>query len=81
MRRALDLARGVLTGPRSSSSTSPTLGLDPAQRAPHLELLLRLARSSGRRSPDDALLEEADRAPASRSSDRGLIIAEGTPTS
>ena len=51
MRRALDLARGILHRPSILFLDEPTLGLDPAQRRRIWEFLLRLRTESGTTVP------------------------------
>jgi ABC-2 type transport system ATP-binding protein len=80
MRRALDLARGVLHRPEILFLDEPTLGLDPAQRRRIWEFLRRLAGELGTTLfLTTHYLEEADPCDRVAVVDRGRIIAEGTP--
>jgi ABC-2 type transport system ATP-binding protein len=80
MRRALDLARGVLHRPEILFLDEPTLGLDPAQRRRIWEFLRRLAGELGTTLfLTTHYLEEADPCDRVAVVDHGRIIAEGTP--
>jgi ABC-2 type transport system ATP-binding protein len=81
MQRRLDVAMGLLHGPRVLFLDEPTTGLDPEARAEMWQEIERLAR-------EDEMtilltthyLEEADRLAASLVIvDRGQIVAEGSP--
>ena len=80
MRRALDLARGILHRPSILFLDEPTLGLDPTQRRRIWEFLRRLGGES-----DTTLfltthyLEEADPCDRVAIVDRGRIVALGEP--
>jgi ABC-2 type transport system ATP-binding protein len=80
MRRALDLARGILHRPSILFLDEPTLGLDPTQRRRIWEFLRRLGSES-----DTTLfltthyLEEADPCDRVAIVDKGRIVALGEP--
>ena len=80
MRRALDLARGVLHRPAILFLDEPTLGLDPGQRRRIWEFLKRLSSESGTTLfLTTHYLEEADPCDRVAIVDRGAIVASGAP--
>jgi ABC-2 type transport system ATP-binding protein len=80
MRRALDLARGVLHRPAILFLDEPTLGLDPGQRRRIWEFLKRLSSESGTTLfLTTHYLEEADPCDRVAIVDRGRIVASGEP--
>jgi ABC-2 type transport system ATP-binding protein len=80
MRRALDLARGVLHRPAILFLDEPTLGLDPGQRRRIWEFLKRLSTESGTTLfLTTHYLEEADPCDRVAIVDRGKIVASGEP--
>jgi ABC-2 type transport system ATP-binding protein len=80
MRRALDLARGILHRPSILFLDEPTLGLDPAQRRRIWEFLKRLPSESGTTLfLTTHYLEEADPCDRVAIVDHGAIAAEGEP--
>jgi ABC-2 type transport system ATP-binding protein len=80
MRRALDLARGILHRPSILFLDEPTLGLDPAQRRRIWEFLRRLGHESGTTLfLTTHYLEEADPCDRVAIVDKGRIVALGDP--
>jgi ABC-2 type transport system ATP-binding protein len=80
MRRALDLARGVLHRPGILFLDEPTLGLDPTHRRRIWAFLHRLRSESGvTLFLTTHYLEEADDCDRVAILDRGRIIVRGTP--
>jgi ABC-2 type transport system ATP-binding protein len=80
MRRALDLARGILHRPSILFLDEPTLGLDPAQRRRIWEYLKRLPSESGTTLfLTTHYLEEADPCDRVAIVDHGAIAASGEP--
>jgi ABC-2 type transport system ATP-binding protein len=82
MKRRLDLALALVHAPRILFLDEPTTGLDPQSRAALWEEVARLAHEEGMTVfLTTQYLEEAD-VLADRIGiiDRGLIVAEGTPT-
>jgi ABC-2 type transport system ATP-binding protein len=81
MRRALDLARGILHRPAILFLDEPTLGLDPGQRRRIWEFLRRLCDESGTTLfLTTHYLEEADDCDRVAIVDAGSVIALDTPT-
>ena len=82
MRRALDLARGILHRPAILFLDEPTLGLDPGQRRRIWEFLRRLCDESGTTLfLTTHYLEEADDCDRVAIIDRGRMIALDAPAS
>jgi len=82
MRRALDLARGILHRPAILFLDEPTLGLDPAQRRRIWGFLQALcAQGSTTLFLTTHYLEEADPCDAVAIVDHGRIVASGDPAS
>ena len=82
MRRALDLARGILHRPAILFLDEPTLGLDPGQRRRIWEFLRRLCDESGTTLfLTTHYLEEADDCDRVAIVDHGRIIALDSPAS
>jgi ABC-2 type transport system ATP-binding protein len=80
MRRALDLARGVLHRPMILFLDEPTLGLDPGQRHRIWEFLGRLCSENGTTLfLTTHYLEEADPCDRVAIVDSGRIVAAGEP--
>jgi ABC-2 type transport system ATP-binding protein len=80
MRRALDLARGVLHRPSVLFLDEPTLGLDPGQRRRIWEFLKRLPAERGTTLfLTTHYLEEADPCDRVAIVDAGAIVASGEP--
>ncbi len=80
MRRALDLARGILHRPAILFLDEPTLGLDPGQRRRIWEFLKRLPSESGTTLfLTTHYLEEADPCDRVAIVDHGAIAASGEP--
>ena len=80
MRRALDLARGVLHRPSIVFLDEPTLGLDPGQRRRIWGFLQRLSAEHGTTLfLTTHYLEEADPCDRVAIVDRGRIVAAGEP--
>ena len=81
MRRALDLARGVLHRPSILFLDEPTLGLDPTQRRRIWAFLRRLCSEDGTTLfLTTHYLEEADPCDRVAIVDRGRIVVVGEPT-
>lgn len=81
MRRALDLARGVLHRPAILFLDEPTLGLDPTQRRRIWEFLRRLCSEEGTTLfLTTHYLEEADPCDQVAIVNRGRIVVAGEPT-
>ena len=83
MKRRLDLALALVHGPQILFLDEPTTGLDPQSRSSLWQEVERLADDEGMTVfLTTQYLEEADRL-ADRVGiiDRGIIVAEGTPTS
>jgi ABC-2 type transport system ATP-binding protein len=81
MRRALDLARGILHRPDVLFLDEPTLGLDPNQRRRVWSFLTRLSTELGTTLfLTTHYLEEADPCDRVAIVDRGAVIASGSPT-
>jgi ABC-2 type transport system ATP-binding protein len=82
MRRALDLARGVLHRPAILFLDEPTLGLDPAQRRRIWAFLHELCSEYGTTLfLTTHYLEEADGCDRVAIVDRGRVVASGDPAS
>jgi ABC-2 type transport system ATP-binding protein len=80
MRRALDLARGILHRPSVLFLDEPTLGLDPTQRRRIWEYLRRLCSESGTTLfLTTHYMEEADPCDRVAIVARGSIVAAGAP--
>ena len=80
MRRALDLARGILHRPAILFLDEPTLGLDPAQRRRIWGFLRRLCNESGTTLfLTTHYMEEADPCDHVAIVARGRIVASGEP--
>jgi ABC-2 type transport system ATP-binding protein len=79
MRRALDLARGVLHRPSIVFLDEPTLGLDPTQRRRIWQFLRRLSESGTTLFLTTHYLEEADPCDRVAIVDHGRIVAAGEP--
>jgi ABC-2 type transport system ATP-binding protein len=80
MRRALDLARGVLHRPSILFLDEPTLGLDPTQRRRIWGFLRRLCSEDGTTLfLTTHYLEEADPCDRVAIVDRGRIVVAGEP--
>jgi ABC-2 type transport system ATP-binding protein len=80
MRRALDLARGILHRPAVLFLDEPTLGLDPGQRRRIWSFLQQLsAEHSTTLFLTTHYLEEADPCDRVAIVDRGCIVARGEP--
>jgi ABC-2 type transport system ATP-binding protein len=80
MRRALDLARGILHRPAVLFLDEPTLGLDPGQRRRIWGFLQQLAADHGTTLfLTTHYLEEADPCDRVAIVDHGRIVAEGEP--
>jgi ABC-2 type transport system ATP-binding protein len=80
MRRALDLARGVLHRPSILFLDEPTLGLDPGQRRRIWGFLQRLSADHGTTLfLTTHYLEEADPCDRVAIVDRGRVVAAGEP--
>jgi ABC-2 type transport system ATP-binding protein len=80
MRRALDLARGILHRPSILFLDEPTLGLDPTQRRRIWEFLRRLCNESGTTLfLTTHYMEEADPCDNVAIVARGGIVAVGRP--
>ncbi len=80
-RRRLDLALGILGDPELLFLDEPTTGFDPAARRQAWELIDQLRRSGTTILLTTHYLEEAQRlADRVVVIDRGLIVAEGDPT-
>src|SRR5271154_3854639 len=81
MRRALDLARGILHRPSILFLDEPTLGLDPTQRRRIWGFLGRLSSEEGTTLfLTTHYLEEADPCDRVAIVDRGRIVVAGEPT-
>jgi ABC-2 type transport system ATP-binding protein len=82
MRRALDLARGILHRPAILFLDEPTLGLDPGQRR-RIWGFLQALRAEGSTTLflTTHYLEEADPCDTVAIVDRGRIVASGEPSS
>jgi len=82
MRRALDLARGILHRPAVLFLDEPTLGLDPAQRRRIWSFLRQLCTDYGTTLfLTTHYLEEADGCDNVAIVDHGRIVASGDPPS
>ena len=79
-RRRVDIALGIIHGPRVVFLDEPTTGLDPQSRAHMWDEIRRLRREGMTIFLTTHYLEEAD-ALCDRISimDNGLVVAEGTP--
>ncbi|HEU5260980.1 MAG TPA: ATP-binding cassette domain-containing protein [Gemmatimonadales bacterium] len=81
MRRALDIARGIVHEPRVLFLDEPTAGLDPRARRSLWELIQELRRSSGLTVfLTTHYVEEAEPCDRVAVLDRGRLVALGTPT-
>jgi ABC-2 type transport system ATP-binding protein len=81
MRRALDLARGILHRPEIVFLDEPTLGLDPGQRRRIWGFLQQLSSEHGTTLfLTTHYLEEADPCDRVVIVDKGRIVASGEPT-
>src|SRR5690606_33885686 len=79
MRRRIELAKGLLTGPRILILDEPSSGLDPAARA-DLTAALRQIRDEGVAVLlTTHLMEEAEQCDRLAILDQGKIVAEGSP--
>ncbi|MCK1798154.1 ATP-binding cassette domain-containing protein [Streptomyces sp. XM4193] len=80
MRRRLDLAAGLIAGPRVLFLDEPTTGLDPRSRATMWELIKGLLGDGTTILLTTQYLDEADQL-ADRVGvlDAGAVVAEGTP--
>ena len=79
MRRALDLARGVLHRPRILFLDEPTIGLDPVSRRTVWDYLGRIRDQGTTLFLTTHYLDEADTCDRVAIVDHGAIIARGTP--
>jgi ABC-2 type transport system ATP-binding protein len=80
MRRALDIARGILHEPRVLFLDEPTAGLDPRARRALWELIQALRRSSGLTVfLTTHYVEEAEPCDRVAVLDHGRLVALGTP--
>ena len=80
MRRALDLARGILHRPAILFLDEPTLGLDPVHRREIWAFLRRLCSESGTTMMlTTHYLQEADPCDRVAIVDQGRIVTAGTP--
>src|SRR5215510_4247260 len=81
MRRRLDLAGALVARPQVLFLDEPTTGLDPRSRIGLWELIESLVAEGASVLLTTQYLDEADRL-CDRIAviDRGLVIAEGTPT-
>ena len=79
MRRALDLARGVLHRPRILFLDEPTIGLDPVNRRTVWDYLARIRDQGTTMFLTTHYLDEADACDRVAIVDHGAIIAQGTP--
>jgi len=80
MRRALDVARGILHEPRVLFLDEPTAGLDPRARRSLWELILELRRSLGLTVfLTTHYVEEAEPCDRVAVLDRGRLVALGSP--
>jgi len=79
MRRALDLARGVLHRPRILFLDEPTIGLDPVNRRAVWNYLGRIGEQGTTLFLTTHYLDEADACDRVVIVDHGAIIAQGTP--
>ena len=80
MRRALDIARGLLHDPRVLFLDEPTAGLDPRARRSLWELIQRLRAASGLTVfLTTHYVEEAEPCDRVAVLDRGALAALGTP--
>lgn len=81
MRRALDIARGIVHEPRVLFLDEPTAGLDPRARRSLWELIQELRRSSGLTVfLTTHYVEEAEPCDRVAVLDRGRLVALGSPT-
>ena len=81
MRRRLDLAAGLLRRPQVVFLDEPTTGLDPRSRQTMWEVIRGVVADGASLFLTTQYLEEADQL-ADRIAliDRGIVVAEGTPT-
>jgi ABC-2 type transport system ATP-binding protein len=80
MRRRLDLAAGLVAGPRLVILDEPTTGLDPASRRQLWQVLAELRAGGTSLLLTTQYLEEADRlADVVHVLDHGRTVASGTP--
>src|SRR2546428_126167 len=80
MRRALDIARGILHQPRVLFLDEPTAGLDPRARRSLWELIRQLRRASGLTVfLTTHYVEEAEPCDRVAVLDRGRLVALGAP--
>jgi ABC-2 type transport system ATP-binding protein len=80
MRRALDVARGILHEPRVLFLDEPTAGLDPRARRSLWELILELRRALGLTVfLTTHYVEEAEPCDRVAVLDRGRLVALGSP--
>jgi ABC-2 type transport system ATP-binding protein len=80
MRRALDIARGILHQPRVLFLDEPTAGLDPHARRSLWELIRQLRRASGLTVfLTTHYVEEAEPCDRVAVLDRGQLVALGAP--
>ena len=81
MRRAADIARGILHRPRLLFLDEPTAGLDPRARRSLWDLISNLRASSGLTVfLTTHYVEEAEPCDRVAVMDRGRLAALGTPT-
>ena len=79
MRRALDLARGVLHDPQILFLDEPTIGLDPVNRRAVWDYLDRIRSRGTTLFLTTHYLDEADGCDRVAIVDHGAIVAEGSP--
>ena len=79
MRRALDLARGVLHDPKILFLDEPTIGLDPVNRRAVWDYLDRIRSRGTTLFLTTHYLDEADGCDRVAIVDHGSIVAEGSP--
>jgi len=81
MRRKVEIAKGLLSGPEIMLMDEPTTGLDPRARREFWDLIAELHEQRNLTFiVTTHLLDEADRCHRVAILDRGQLVAEGTPT-